>query len=61
MNDEQKAHIFDPFFTTRQSEGGTGLGMSIVHGIVSGHRGTIHIESKLGTGTTVLVSLPLHD
>jgi signal transduction histidine kinase len=58
MNEEQKSRVFDPFFTTRQPEGGTGLGMSIVHGIVTGHGGTIHIESQPRSGTTVLVCLP---
>ena len=61
MNDEQKERIFDPFFTTRQNEGGTGLGMSIVHGIVKGHGGTIHIESNPQRGTTVVVCLPRHE
>jgi len=61
MNDEQKMRIFDPFFTTRQSEGGTGLGLSIVHGIVSGHGGTIRIDSQPQVGTRVLVCLPRHE
>jgi signal transduction histidine kinase len=60
MTKEQKARVFEPFFTTRQTEGGTGLGMSIVHGIVAGHGGTIRIETKPQAGTTVVVCLPRH-
>jgi len=58
MNDQQKARIFDPFFTTRQREGGTGLGMSIVHGIIAGHGGTISVHSKPEKGTSVVVCVP---
>ena len=57
MTESQQKQIFDPFFTTRQREGGTGLGMSIVHGIVSGHGGTISVRSKPGKGTSVVVCL----
>lgn len=58
MTEEQQKRIFDPFFTTRQKEGGTGLGMSIVHGIVSSHDGLINIKSRPGEGTCVIVCLP---
>ncbi len=51
------AQVFDPFFTTK--EAGTGLGLSIVRKIVDQHRGEVRIESELGTGTRVTVSLPL--
>jgi len=62
MTPEQKVRIFDPFFTTRQSSGGTGLGMSIVHGIVTAHGGTIHVASAPQKGTTVVVCLSrVHD
>ncbi len=52
-------HIFDPFYTTRLTEGGSGLGLSVAHGTVVDHCGTISAESKLGSGTTVCVELPL--
>jgi PAS domain S-box-containing protein len=59
MSEEQRQRIFDPFYTTRQQQGGTGLGMSIVHGIVVDHQGSIDVESKLGAGTTVTIYLPI--
>jgi len=57
MDDETKAKIFDPFFTTKFT--GRGLGMSVVLGIMRGHRGAIQIDSKPGRGTTVRVLFPL--
>ena len=48
--------VFDPFFTTKK--GGTGLGLSICYTIVKAHGGEIEVRSRLGEGTTVLVSLP---
>ncbi|MFN8390154.1 MAG: PAS domain S-box protein [Bdellovibrionota bacterium] len=59
MSEEQRRHLFDPFYTTRQQEGGTGLGMSIVHGIVESHDGKVAVESVQGTGTKISIALPI--
>jgi PAS domain S-box-containing protein len=51
--------IFDPFFTTRALGQGTGLGLSLCHGIVAEHKGRIYAESKLGKGATFIMELPV--
>jgi PAS domain S-box-containing protein len=53
-------HIFDPFYTTRMHKGGSGLGLSVAHGIVVDHRGKMVVESLRGEGTTITVELPLY-
>lgn len=55
------SRVFEPFFSTRRKGKGTGLGLSIVKNIIEDHRGTIEIQSELGKGTTVLVTLPCLD
>lgn len=58
MSQEMISHVFDPFYSTKGNEG-TGLGLSVVHGIVTQHDGQIYIHSKLGQGTEFRVFLPL--
>jgi signal transduction histidine kinase len=59
MNEEIQRKIFDPFFTTKEPGKGTGLGMSIVYGIIKQHNGFISLCSEPGSGTTFRVYLPL--
>lgn len=49
-------HVFDPYFTTRPS--GVGLGLAIAHRIVQGHQGSLDVESRVGSGTTMIIRLP---
>jgi signal transduction histidine kinase len=59
MPPEVLARIFEPFFTTGRATGGTGLGMAIVHNLVtSALKGDIRFQSALGQGTTAIVTLP---
>jgi PAS domain S-box-containing protein len=51
-------HLFDPFWTTKAPGEGVGLGLSIVHGIVQEHHGTVHVESEPGRGARFQVELP---
>lgn len=60
MSPETLARAFEPFFTTRGTAG-TGLGLSIVRGIVEAHGGAVVAQSTLGSGTTVLVYLPIYE
>ena len=56
---ENLPRVFDPFFTTGRTKGGTGLGMAIVHALVTGAlKGSIELASELGSGTTVTLRLP---
>ncbi|MHC4983210.1 MAG: sensor histidine kinase, partial [Planctomycetota bacterium] len=59
MSQEVLNGIFIPFFTTKDVNEGTGLGLPVVHGIVTSHGGTIHVESTPGRGTRFEVELPV--
>lgn len=64
MTPEQLERIFDKFYRVDSADtaiGGLGMGMSIVKAIIEGHGGAIRVESSLGQGTTVFISLPLTD
>ncbi|MDD3082078.1 MAG: ATP-binding protein [Desulfobacterales bacterium] len=58
MNEELKDNIFVPFFTTKDVDQGTGLGLAVVHGIVTSHGGRIAVESAPGQGSRFVVTLP---
>ena len=57
ISTEDMENIFDPFYTTK--ENGTGLGLSVTHGIIEQHFGTIDVKSTPGTGTCFTIRLPL--
>lgn len=59
MDPEQLQNIFDPFFTTKEPGKGTGLGLSVSYMIIEGMGGTISAESRLGSGATFVIELPL--
>ncbi len=59
MSEEVLMHMFVPFFTTKEVGQGTGLGLSVVHGIVTAHGGRVRVESEQGQGSRFEISLPI--
>uniref|UniRef100_UPI0035612F3E response regulator n=1 Tax=Gemmatimonas sp. TaxID=1962908 RepID=UPI0035612F3E len=59
MDDATRQRIFEPFYTTKAMGSGTGLGLSVVYGVITQAKGTVRVDSAPGKGTTMRVALPL--
>jgi PAS domain S-box-containing protein len=60
IKDEDRPHIFEPFFSTKPAGRGTGLGLSVVRNIIYAHGGQISFQTRPGSGTTFVVTLPIN-
>ena len=61
MDEETLEHIYEPFFTTKKPGEGTGMGLSVVHGIVKSHKGILTVDSEVDVGTAFSVFLPIFE
>lgn len=59
MDEDTLEKLFIPFFTTKDVGEGTGLGLAVVHGIITSHNGLIEVSSKIGKGSRFIIKLPL--
>jgi polar amino acid transport system substrate-binding protein len=58
ISESDRLRILEPFYTTRRATGGTGLGLSVVHGIALEHGGSLAIESRAGGGASITLTIP---
>lgn len=61
MSDDIQEHIYEPFYTTKSEEGGSGLGLSIVYGIVNNHGGHVLVDSARNEGAVFTIYLPVYE
>ncbi|OWV75725.1 histidine kinase [Rhizobium sp. R339] len=59
ISQANRDRIFQPFFSTRREEGGTGMGLGIVHAMLGSHGGTIHLRQTTGAGAEFEIAIPL--
>lgn len=57
--EDLQRRVFEPFFTTRPQDGGSGLGLSLCRNVIESHGGAVHLNSQVGHGTTVTITLPV--
>lgn len=61
ISDKDLPHIFEPFYTTKEASTGTGLGLAVVYGIITNHKGKVEVEKTSNQGTTFKITLPQNE